>query len=159
MGLDDIQLDVQICSKLFPGGLVYDTIPKAPESKKISFDGKNLNSVLVLIDENHKLKTEDADLLNNLLKACQLTQDDIALVNLGDQEAVISEILNFLKSEKAIFFGIPFSTIDLNISDEEDKILEAGNCKLIRTLPLGSLQKNTDRKKALWKALKELFEL
>ena len=157
MGLDDIQLTSQLCANIYSNGLVIDNMKTSVPENKIAFKGKNLKSVLVLTDVPGQLKTEDVHLLENLLKACQLTEEDIALINLPDQPITVSEIFNQLKIKKALLFGIPTLSVDLDIPDMEDMVLNSGNCKVLKTLPLYALQKNTQRKKTLWLALKSLF--
>lgn len=159
MGLDDIHLSIPLCKSLFPNGLVYEKVNTENSEEKIHFKGKNLKSCLVLIDVRGNLKEEEIELLNKLLNACNLSGDDIALVNLSEQSLPVSKIFLVLQIQKAILFGISNSGINLAIPNEEDKVIQSGECLLVRTIPISGLMHNASRKKSLWNALKELFKL
>lgn len=155
MGIDDIILNREMCDRLYENVLVNTRVSPV----HIPFEGKNQQKILVAFDTNGKLKKDDKDLLHNLMKACHLTMDDIALVNISEQEESVSDIIQRLHIRKAIFFGLPALSINLPLGNEEEIVIVHENCSFISTAPLGTLQNNVEKKKALWTALKLMFRL
>ncbi|MCO6496122.1 MAG: hypothetical protein J5I50_00530 [Chitinophagaceae bacterium] len=158
MSIDNIILPFNTIQKLYPTGII-NLEKKITTDKKILFKGKNHKHVLVLIDIVGDLKATEEELLNNLIKACKLTIDDIALVNLREQEVSVPEMIAQLKTQKAIFFGVPHGAIKLSVKDADEQLLQAADCTIVKTLPLSNLNNDIERKKALWSALKQQFNL
>lgn len=155
MGIDDIILNEELCNRLYEKVLVNTAISPV----HISFEGKNQKKILVAYDQSGKLKKEDREMLEKLLAACQFSVDDIALINISTTELTIAKIIEHLHTTKAILFGIPSLSIGWPIEDVEEKITVYNNCTFLRTAPLGVLNKNIEKKKALWTALKGIFQL
>lgn len=155
--LDNITLSQDLCSHLYENGVTNLDFSTIKKKQPLPFEGKNLQRILIAIDVPKQLKNEDRILLENLMKACQITMDDIALINMAEQECAISEIISHLEIQKAIFFGIPSLNIDLPIGNSEDSVIIYDNKTFIKTSPLSSLQNNVGKKKALWSALKNMF--
>ncbi len=153
MGIDDIILNREQCDRLYENVLINTEISPV----QIPFEGKNQKKILVAFDTNGKLKKEDKDLLHNLMKACHLAMDDIALVNMREQEVPVSDIMQRLHSRNAILFGIPALGTNLPLGNEEEKVISHETFSFISTAPLSTLQNNVIRKKALWEALKLMF--
>lgn len=158
-GLDNIVLDGALCSQLYKTGLTNLDFTAKETVAEVHFSGQNKQQVLVAVDVHGALKAEDESLLKNLLKACQLTMDDIALVNVQEQETSVEDILRQLSIKKALFFGIPAGTANLPIGNTEDKVIIYDQKYFVKTLPLSALQHNESRKRALWGALKQMFDL
>lgn len=156
-GIDGITLTSELCRRLYPGGIINldFSLPKA--TPNVVYQGKNNRNILIATDVSPALKKEDRAFLEKLLKACELTADDIALVNIGEQEVPVSGIINQLNIKKAVFFGIPSLSIDLPVGDKEDTAVIYDDKYFIRTAPLSSLQYDVAKKKALWHALKNMF--
>lgn len=158
IGIDNITLTPALCSQLYKRGLVNPDHKTAPK-KDISFTGGNQKHILIGIDVPKELSKSDRELLNNLMLACNITMEDIALVNIKDQEDPLSAILTRLKTQKAIFFGVPALAMDISLGDKEETVLFCMNCTMVKTAPLSALHNNVQKKKALWGALKNMFEL
>ncbi len=156
-GLDHVVLSSKLCKELYKSGVVNLEPPAIEENKTVPFEGANRRHVLIVYDA--RLKREDEELLQNLMKACGLNMDDVALVNFREQEISIADILNELETEKALFFGIPSLSINLPLDDVEEKVLELEDRLFLKTAPLGALHKNVEKKKALWLALRKMFDL
>lgn len=157
LGLDHVVLSAGLCRELYTNGIINLETPASTKETSVLFEGGNARRVLIVYDA--RLKREDEELLENLMKACQLTKDDVALVNFREQEDSISKIMEELEIEKAIFFGIPSLSIGLPLEVAEEKVLELNGSLFLKTSPLGALHKNVEKKKALWGALKKMFGL
>lgn len=156
MSIDGIILSPELRSRLYQNNITNLKNPVEKRKINIPFTGENKRKILIVYDAT--LNSEDRGLLDNLIKACLLSKEDIALVDFKDQEATIPEIVAELKIQKAIFFGLPALSVGVALKDEaEDKVIEVENVSYLKTAPLGSLNKNIPRKKALWMALKSMF--
>lgn len=155
MGIDDITLTPELRASLYENVIVHTEISPV----HIPYEGQNLKKILVAFDKNGKLTKEDRALLEKLLTACQLTFDDIALVNIHSTEFTIAKIVDHLHIKKAVMFGVPMLSFALPLEDSEEKVITSDHCAFLRTAPLGVLDKNVEKKKALWMALKVMFQL
>lgn len=158
-GLDDIVLDSQLCDRLYKTGIINLEFKESERLPEIPFTGKNGKQVLVALDTRHPLSGVEEDQLQRLLGACHLTSDDIARINVQEQEAAMEQILRQLKIKKALFFGVPAGSIGLPIGNTEDKVIIYDNKYFIRTAPVKALMHDEKRKRALWSALKDMFDL
>ncbi len=158
-GIDSISLTSELCRRLYPNG-VTNLDFSAPKTKPdIIYRGKNNQNVLVAIDVYPALKKDEQEFLEKLLMACELTMDDIALVNIRDWEMPMSGIINQLTIKKCIFFGILSLSIDFPIGDKAETVIIYDDKYFIRTSPLSVLQKDPAKKKTLWHALKNMFKV
>ncbi len=161
MGIDDITLSPELCERLYENVIVNTAQKPAQKPEKpvsLSFEGKNQKKILVAYDVA-KLKKEERDMLVKLLAACQLSTDDIALVNIHITELSIAKIVEELKIANAILFGIPSLSIDLPLDDKENIVIDYNRCAFIRTGPISVLNNSVEKKKALWMALKTMFRI
>lgn len=156
MSIDDITLTPALRRRLYKNNITNLTTPVAKKHTQIPFKGLNKRHVLIAVEG--KLKKEASELVQNLMKACQLSMDDVAFIDAREQEASLAEIIERLRIEKAILFGIPTSDSGLPF-DEEEKIVHHHGCSFLRTAPPETLKSNEPKKRALWNALKMLFEL
>lgn len=158
-GIDNIQLTTDICLKLYPEGITNLKIKIAESAESFAYKGKNKKNVLIAIDTDGDLRKEDQQLLDNLLNACLLTPEDVALINMREQEISLSFMLKRLNIKKSIFFGIPSRIVDLPLPDSEESVIVYDNMFFVKTSPLSSLYDNVKKKRALWKALKDMFNI
>lgn len=158
-GLDDITLTPALAHNLYPNGITNPDATGRKQVPPVTFKGENKQHVLVAVDVTGDLKTQDQVLLDNLLKACHLAMDDIALVNIRDQEATVPDIITQLKPVKCIFFGVPSLSINLPLGEAEESVIIYDDKLFIKTSPLSALQNQVSKKKALWSALKNMFDL
>lgn len=158
-GIDHIQLTPSLCSLLYAEGIVNPDLKPTEKKSHMAFLGANQKNILIGIDVPKELKSTDEELLNNLMQACNITMDDVALVNMKDQEMPLSAIFSQLKIKKAIFFGVPALAMDISLGEKEETILYCMDCTIVKTAPLAALHNNVNKKKALWGALKNMFDL
>lgn len=157
--LDNLTLHPFQRQLLYPNGITNIDYTEKKAPAPIKYIGKNKRNILIGIDIHGELNAQDKELLNNLLKACGLGMDDVALVNLNKQEAPFPEILKRLKIENVILFGVSIMATGLSLTDAEEKLMTLENRIFLRTIPLHALNRNVGKKRRLWEALKELFEL
>lgn len=156
-GIDGIVLTSQLCRGLYPDGIINLDYNMPVTRPAVVYKGKNNENVLVVTDTSLRRGTEDQAFLEKLMAACGLTIDDIALVNIREQEVPLSEVTDQLKIRKCIFFGVPSRSIDFPIGEKEDTVMIYDDKYFIRTSPLSSLQYDIAKKKKLWHALKNMF--
>lgn len=158
MGIDDILLPGSVIEKLYHNEVVnLNFVP--PSEKKIPYMGKNLRNILIMYDAPKGLNKEESEFLDKLLAACKIKSEDIALVNLNEQEDEISDILSRLKIRHAVFFGIAQRAIGLDTEDIDETVITNGQLQFIKTLPLNRLNTDIQKKKALWTSLQLLFNI
>lgn len=157
--LDNITLSAAFCNRLYKNGIVNLNTKERKTVSPIPFKGNNAKNVLILIDIGGELKKEDQTLLENLLTACNLSMDDVALVNMSEQEATLSDIIKRLSVRQGVLFGVPALSMDISFTGSEETLLYYENKTFIKTLPLTALQNHVPKKKALWAALQKMFDL
>src|SRR3954466_34418 len=132
MSNEKIQLPDFLIADLYKGSLVdldSFTVPEpttastpVPEemeqqmqSEKIRFLGENKKNVIILVSEASAifLLEEDLNFLTSILKACQLTQADIAIINVWEQQVNYETIKQELAPKKMLLFDVDPSTIKL----------------------------------------------
>lgn len=156
-GIDSIELTSELCRRLYSNGIINLDFSARKTKPELIYKGKNNQHILVAIDVSTGLKKDDQSFLEKLLKACELTMDDVALVNMKDLEVQLSEVIRQLQIKKCILFGIPLLSIDLPIGSAEETAIIFDDKYFIRTASLPSLQHDAAKKKALWHALKNMF--
>lgn len=163
MPLDQVQLDPYILAKIYtqpiiPGRVVTDE-PVQNSLPKVKFLGENQKNIGVFIQNGNEayLNEELFNLLTNILNACKLGMQDIALINTaqyGNQP--ISVWQNALPVKQAIFFGISASSLGL-----EDvpvyQVAAAHGTTLLFSDPLELIGQDKQLKGRLWNALKQLL--
>jgi len=119
--------------------------------------GKNLKHCLVLVESDEKvLENNLKALLGKIMTAINRTGDDILLVNVKNaSEDQVDALLTEQNHRHLFAFG----------THKVQALMEVGNYELtqinrkvyLKADSLKAISENLDMKKALWKALKEMF--
>lgn len=134
-------------------------LEQAPQQKSgpahLTYKGDNLKGVAVLVDDatNEYLNPNDETLLLTILKAVNLSLQDVALCNLAKTTSQWQEQLNV---NKAILFGISPETYGKQF--EMYKLISKNDIAYLFAHPLSQLSNDKSLKLKLWGSLKEMFE-
>lgn len=184
MGLDDIKLSPFLVKELYGNSMIDNTTnanalgsakkakdadidennEKIPQHKKtagsIKFLGKNAKNILLIIAEKDHafLGDEELSFLMNILNACGISMQDVALVNAQDNDAVVYDNLNDqFTPDKIIFLGTEPHLLDFPIQIPTYKIQQYNKQQYLTAPSLQILSSDTAEKKKLWMVLKEMF--
>lgn len=135
----------------------------SPETLKTPYLGKNIKHITILVHypSDVYIPEEQLTFLSNILKACELTIADIAIVNVAMHAIDITTLLTELATEKLLVFrnyplfnlpGEPFTVTSLN---EKIPILTAPALETVN----GATDENKVFKSKLWNCLKQLFDM
>ncbi len=184
MGLDDIKLSPFLVKELYENSMI-DTADKAnpagntkkakdedllengekiaeqiKRERAIKFLGKNAKNILLVVAEKEHafLGDDELSFLMNILNACGISMQDVALVNAHNNEAVIYENLNYqFQPEKIIFLGTEPHLLNFPVQIPMYKIQVYNKQQYLSAPSLQILSSDKEEKKKLWMVLKELF--
>jgi hypothetical protein len=184
MSLDDIKLSPFLVKKLYENSLLDDTISstsaanteiakdeKGPIFNKINvtekgnFDGikylgKNAKNILIIVDEKEHafLGDDELSFLMNILNACNVSMQDVALVNASNNDDVVYENLNAqFEPRIVLFLGTEPQLLNFPVQIPQYKIQAYNNQQYLCTPALQKLASNKEEKKKLWMVLKVMF--
>jgi|GEM_PF-5628780 len=132
---------------------------------KIVFEGGNEKQVVIIVnDERNKiLEKTSIDMLLKIVKACKLSFQDIALVNIAAQQVNFTSIRNEFTPKVALFFGVDAAAVGLSFAIPPYKKFEHNQCKFLFAENLNAFKENSDEarnsKTQLWATLQEIFNL
>ncbi len=128
--------------------------------KQLGDNNKNV-TVIIKNSEVAFLPEEEFSLLSNILKACNLTMADIALVNLAQTPVHYTEIKKQLNPSHLLLFDLSTSDIELPFSIPAYQLQAYDRCQLLVSAPLRMMLEQTmkakEEKNKLWNALKKMF--
>jgi hypothetical protein len=126
----------------------------------LKYLGDHSKEIVVVVNDPASVYLNEPDfiLLTSILNACRLTIADIALINLGNQNATLHQILNTLPSKLVIAFEVDSKTLKIKLPTNFYKLTP-----LLFSKSLASMQ-GTDasakqEKAKLWTVLKQIFQL
>lgn len=165
MSLDNIQLSKKECQILFAKNLIektQDVVTDAVSKEiKINSLGGNQKQILFLVNDsqNKFLPDNEMDLLSNLISACKLSMEDIALVNHYNTFVNYHQLTENFQSKKILMFGITTSDLELPFSIPFFQIQPFQQQLYMTAPPLNDFLNNKNLKKDLWISLQKLFLL
>ncbi len=184
MSLNDIKLSPFLVKKLYENSLIDesrsttsignakiakdDKMPIADKTnvaKKENFDaikylGKNAKNILILIDEKKHVFLSDDDLnfLMNILNACSVSMQDVALVNASNSNDIVYENLNEQFAPCIVLFlGTEPQLLNFPVKIPQYKIQAYNNQQYLCAPSLQKLASDKEEKKKLWMVLKVMF--
>jgi len=162
MSLNNIQFSSYLCHNLYAKSLILTKEISNTSTGKIEISslGGNQKKVLFLVNnaENKFLDNDEMTLLTNLITACQLSMEDIALVNYFTYDKLnYKTLVDYFQSEKILLFGISATEMDLPFIIPNFQI-QSYDKKLFMAAPaLNEFIDNKDLKKNLWVCLQKIF--
>ena len=166
MSLDNIQLSPILLQELFKHSLVdikNDQIVETKADVKPFFTlGNNRRRILILVESDETLYLPDDQLsfLLGILAACNLTMEDVAILNIMKNKLVTYKtIADELYSEKLFLFGVNPLRIQLPLDFPNYQIQQFNNQIYLTAPSLSNFKDNKAEKTKLWNCLKQIFEL
>jgi hypothetical protein len=131
----------------------------------LKYLGDHHKKILVIVNDPNSVYLNEADfiLLTSILNACKLTIADIALVNIGNQETSLHQILETVPSQIIMCFDIAPVELKIKLPTTLYKLNELGESVLFFSKPLSSMQGTGSEAKLekgiLWNLLKKIFKI
>jgi len=142
--------------------VVAEPIPETteeakPAESKVNIQGNASANVLILFNntEATEIPEKEKTFLTNILKAVKLTTSDIGLINTTDSTVTLERIQGTSKANIILAFETPDNVGLAEIQNYA--ISEASSCKILMADSLSEIEKDTEKKKALWTNLQQLF--
>jgi hypothetical protein len=166
MSLNNIQLPQITLQELFKNTLI-DIKPEQKQEQKTSPKGfatlgNNRRHILVMVESEDTLYLQDEQLnfLMGILAACNLTMEDVAILNIRKNKSVTYKtVADELKSEKVFLFGVVPADIELPIDFPNYQIQQYNNQIYLTAPTLSQFQDNKIEKMKLWNCLKQIFSI
>ncbi len=166
MSLNNIQLPPIVLQELFKNALI-DLKTEEKQVQKSSSNGfatlgNNRRRILIMVksEDTLYLLDEQLNFLMGILAACNLTMDDVAILNIKKNKSVTYKtVANELKSEKVFLFGVAPDEIELPIDFPNYQIQQYNNQVYLTAPTLSQFQDNNVEKKKLWNCLKQIFSI
>ncbi|MEK0422383.1 MAG: hypothetical protein RLZ95_293 [Bacteroidota bacterium] len=149
-----------------PSNIAPIELPKVKKSTgPLKHLGDHHKKILVIVNDPNSVYLNETDfiLLTSILNACKLTIADIALVNIGNQETSLHQILETLPSTLIMCFDIASADLKIKLPNTLYKVNALGDTRLFFSKALSTMQGTGAEAKiekgTLWILLKQLFGL
>lgn len=163
MSLEQLQLDPYLLAQMYNQPIIPEAQQAAPVGEKavpkVKYLGENQKNILLLIQNESEayLNEELFNLLTNILNACKLGMQDVALVNAATYPGVtLADYKSAIPVRQCIIFAVPPAGIGLPPvqtyqleTHEQLPVLYSDALQLIAT--------DKALKGRLWMGLKQLF--
>ena len=164
MSIDNIQLSPQLCKNLFTNQLISEklTIETATtlQNSKVASLGGNLKKIVFLINnvENSFLSEPEMEMLTNLLTACKLNMEDVAMINFNQYPNLNYEkLLADFQPKKILVFGVTAGQLGLPFYVPHFQLQKFQQQIYFLNPSFEIFLTDIDLKKELWKGLQKLF--
>ena len=164
MVIDNIHLSDFSCENLFRTTLTgVKKTSGTPESslvKPMEYLGLNKKQILFLVNEadNKYLPENQMQMLTNLLTACHLSMEDVALVNYAHcSQFTFADFIEHLNTKKFLLFGIAASDLNLPFNIPDFQIQAFEEQKYLFNPSIERIFNDVSLKSKLWGCLKKLF--
>lgn len=163
MSFDQVQLDPYFLARIFtqpiiPGKKV-PVVTTPAVIPQVKFLGENQKNIALFIQNEGGayLNEELFNLLTNILNACKLGVQDIALINVAHYPAMaFTAWQSAVPIRQAVFFGVPPAAMGI-----EDfpvyQVITANGCQLLYADDLPMIAQDKMLKGRLWGGLKQLL--
>ena len=166
MSLDNINLPPLVLQQLFTHTLIEaknnPTVDSKSKEKPYLTLGNNQKKVLILVESEETLYLPDNQLnfLLGILAACNLTMEDVAILNIKKNPSVnYQRITDELKSEKVFLFGLQPDQIELPVNFPTYQIQKFNNQVYLAAPALSNFHDNKAEKTKLWICLQQIFNI
>ncbi|WP_123848653.1 hypothetical protein [Chitinophaga lutea] len=163
MSLEQLQLDPYLLAQMYDQPIIPEVrqaAPAAPKAlPKLKYLGENQKNILLLIQNESEayLNEELFNLLANILNACKLGMQEVALLNVaGYPGLTLQDYHTALGFRQCIVFDIP--PAQLGLAEMEPYRLETHfGASVLYSHHLQQIATDKALKGRLWLALKQLF--
>jgi len=163
MSFDKLQLDPYLLARIYtqpiipgkkePAAVVVEAPPK------VKYLGENQKNIALFIQNDSEVYLNDElfNLLTNILNACKLGMQDIALINVAQYGALpFTTWQAAVPMKQAVLFGIPPSSMGLEAISAY-QLLQVNGCQLLSSDELPLIAQDKMLKGKLWMGLKQLL--
>ncbi len=165
MGFETIQLTGQQIEELYSSHLVITEKTVKPKPETISnptatgITGKNKKQFVWVVNEPGYPFLSDADFqfLSEVVNACKMNMDDMALVNIAQNNMDFEQTVTELQPKILIVSFLDRNWIPLN--KEAYTLQQEENFQLYITEELQIIRNDKVKKSKLWLALKQMLSL
>jgi hypothetical protein len=168
MSLNNIQLPPVTLVNLYRNNLVSGdpetgttTAVKPEKTKGPGFLGNNKKQIAVIVDYSDAAFIPDEQLLflTNILTACKLSLDDIAIINFNKANCSYKQLQDICKAKTVLLFGLNAENISLPLKFPNFQVQLFDGVNYLSSPSLEIIEKEKPQKSQLWSALKKLFQL
>lgn len=166
MSLDNIQLPPIVLQQLFKHSLIDLKNEREPEEKTITTSfatlGNNSKQIVIIVnsDETLYLPDDQLNFLLGILAACNLTMEDVAILNIKKNKSVNYKTLaKELKPQKLFLFGVNPDQIELPLDFPNYQVQPYNNQVYLTAPLLSNFKDNKTEKTKLWNCLKQIFAI
>lgn len=176
MGLNNIDLSPGLLKELYGDMLVVGTGPTAREvsSKKEIQRAANIETkkpepivnteqkntvVIVSYPGQTTIPESDKKFLTDILSACKLSMDDVAIINTEENAPDYKMLANQYKCRNILLFGINPLSIGLPFDFPEFQVQPFHNINYLSSPPLHEMENDKIVKSKLWVCLKRIFSI
>ncbi|MFT4093368.1 MAG: hypothetical protein QM640_06990 [Niabella sp.] len=170
MSLNEINLPPQLVAQLFSRVLISNNTPlqqtkKQPDDEPAAdwkFLGNNQQQILIVVEYTGvpNLPDEQLDFLTQLLKACRLSLNDVAIINLNNYiNKDAAAIIEHLKINTLLLFGFSTKYFGLPFDIPQYQVQKFNNYTILHAPALHDLQNDKPSKAKLWASLKNIFNV
>jgi hypothetical protein len=164
MSLSAVQLDPYLLAKMYTQPIIPEEKQAGPvvqkELPKVKYLGENQKNILLLIQNENEayLNDESFNLLTNILNACKLGMQDVALANVAHYAALTladwQKVVNF---QRVVIFGI--APDQLAVEAPVYQLVTINGTTAIFSHDLTFIGSDKTLKGRLWMGLQKLFNL
>ena len=170
MDIDNIELTPVLIAELYNSVLVEaevntSEIADLTVSKSegpILFTGGNRQHILIIVryENTDTIPGEDLVFLSEMLSACKLSNDDVAIVNIHPQQQfTYKELTSKLNSRVVLLFDTEPTALGLPISFPFFQLQAFGSQTYLSSPSLQELKKDKILKSKIWVSLRRLFNV
>lgn len=177
MSLNEMNLPPYLVTQLYPSSLVGQekntaSVTAASSASSVSTTpeptiewkslGSNQKGILVAVNYENITNLPDSQLefLMQLLKACQLSLNDVALINTNNYLQVAhTSILDQFNAKVVLLFGITVQDWGFPFQTPPYQVQSFSGYTVMHAPALHDLQNDKPAKGLLWAALKNIFNL
>lgn len=129
----------------------------------LRFLGENKKNIAVLVHDEDAafINNDDLQFLTNVLKACNLTIGDIAILNTNKQQVSYGLLSDELQPSTVLLFDVDPLAINLPFSIPDFQVQVHAGCTYMKSPALGNInQASADAralKVSLWQNLQKIF--
>lgn len=172
MGIDNIQLPAFLQQALFKNNLIGKVLksrsnPVSNGKEPIDFLGGNSKNIIFIVNnvENRFLSDNQLTFTLGLVKACYMSLDDIAVVNLHHKPISYHKPMSYidlkdqLSCANVLGFGVTPADLDLPFAIPFFQMQMFQETGYVFCPSLDELQEDTNAKKQLWSSLQKIFKI
>ncbi|MEO6584067.1 MAG: hypothetical protein ABIO05_07070 [Ferruginibacter sp.] len=163
MSLEYIQLPPFLIQDLFKKMLIVDDTHSANKQSidAVAFLGNNKRNILVITENNTSEILDGTSLtfLSGILKACKLSIQDVALINIYNKSFGYDYLQEQFKAEKILMLGPGPERISLPLQFPYYQMQYFQDNKYLTAPALAVIAADKEVKQNLWAGLQKIFDL